>query len=251
MHAICSFPSLHLVTVMSKTRLLLTSALCALALALPASETEAQTFFSTTSGAAGSIDPNWTVAANVLGGQYNAGFGGFGGTFGSAYRWTINYDDWFGPRPGTVTPPLISNNAAATNGGNTYFTFRQSFDLTGFDPNTAVLTFRWACDDTNEYTGAVGWTPQFALNGGPLQGAGTCGPYSLGSSVSLSSGFVSGMNVLDFYVQGNGLFDGFGLETESFTAARTTSVPEPTSFALLGAGVMAMGAAARRRAQRP
>jgi hypothetical protein len=132
-------------------------------------------------------------------------------------------------------------------GYDTYFIFRQSFDLTGYDPTTANLQFRWACDDTNAFTGAVGWTPQFALNGGGLQGAGTCGPYALGSSVSLTNGFVSGLNVLDFYVQGNGLFDGFGLQTERFTAAPATTVPEPSTVALLAAGLLGIGVVARNR----
>jgi hypothetical protein len=212
----------------------------------------AQTFYSTVGGALGTQDPVWQVARQY--GGYSASFGGFGGTFGFAYHYA-DYPN-YAPFPtvvGTNTLAMISNTVDGNNSsdlgpnGYTYFTFRQRFDLTGFDASTANLLFRWACDDIPNYNGSVSWIPQFSLNGESLQGAGTCGNYALGNAVSLNSGFVSGMNVIDFYIQGNALTDGFSLETVSFNAALATTVPETPTYALLATGLFALCVVARRR----
>ena len=48
--------------------------------------------------------------------------------------------------------------------------------------------------------------------------------------MDITSGFVAGQNVIDFYVEGNGRTDGMALNPISFTAG----VPEPASLTLLG-----------------
>lgn len=214
-------------------------------------------FYSTAPVAIGTADPVWTVVAQH--GGYNDGQSNFTGMlanlannpFGTAYHWT---DD------GGV--PMIANTPTGNNGCYgcfTYFIFRQTFDLTGYDPSTADLKFRWASDDV---PGAVGWTPQFALNGVTLQGLGTSGAYAPGGNVILSSGFVSGLNTIDFYVEGNGQTDGFGLTTTildsagrpiagGLTAQLVSGVPEPETYVLLLAGLGMLGFVARRRNRNP
>jgi hypothetical protein len=129
----------------------------------------------------------------------------------------------------------IANNSTGTNGSIgtwTFFVFRQTFDLTGYDPNTADLKFQWAADDSGQGGDRGSWTPKYSLNGGSLV-AGTWpggSSYSFGPTVDLSSGFVPGQNVIDFYVEGNGVTDGFALNPISFQA----SVPEPASLTLFG-----------------
>ena len=155
----------------------------------------------------------------------------------------------------TTRAPWIANNSTGTNGsiGNwTQFVFRQTFDLTGYDPTSAVLRFRWAADDSGETVAARGqWVPRFRLNGGPdtfYPGASLQNripTYNLSPVQTVSGGFVSGLNTIDFFVQGNGVTDGFALETVSFTA----NIPLPAPMVLLGTGLVGLLIITRRRKQ--
>lgn len=145
----------------------------------------------------------------------------------------------------------IANNASGTNGWGigdwTFFVFRQTLDLSGHDPATAVLRFQWAADDSGQGFADRGtWTPKYRLNGGPLvDGVWPGGDtYGFGPETVISSGFVAGLNTLEFYVEGNGVTDGFALKALSFTAA---PVPEPAAMALMLGGLAVVGGAARRR----
>lgn len=136
----------------------------------------------------------------------------------------------------------IADVASGSHGGVgnwTYFVFRQTFDLTGYDTTTANLTIRWAADDSGEIFADRGsWIPAFTLNGGSFVNypgstpANRIPTYSYSVPQSITSGFVDGLNTIDFYVQGNGQTDGFALEVLSFTA----SVPSPGAAALLALG---------------
>ena len=187
---------------------------------------------------------NWFVSANVSGVDTNSFSSFLLGT--SDFIQAVAYVN-------PVRPLYIANNDSGTNGGFfnwTQFVFRQTFDLTGYDPSVAVLKFRWAADDSGEGFAARGqWIPRFKLNGGQAEfypGASPGNPvetYALSPEVTVNSGFVSGLNTLDFYVQGNGLSDGFALETVSFTA----NIPVPAPLLLLGTGLLGLLGTARRR----
>lgn len=189
-------------------------------------------FYSTTNAAA------WEVATHV---------GGVDGQFSSF--------DTTGFAPAVPTSRdvgWLANNGSGTNGGIgtwTFFVFRQTFDLTGFDASTANLQFQWAADDSGEGFADRGtWTPKFRLNGGPLiPGAWASGAtYDYGLPTTVSSGFASGLNTLEFFVEGNGVTDGFALRTLAFTAA----VPEPETWTMLLAGFGFLVALAHRRVSR-
>ena len=152
----------------------------------------------------------------------------------------------------------IANNATGTNGwmGDwVFFIFRQTFDLTGYDAASADLQFQWAADDSGEGFADRGtWIPKFSLNGGSfIEYPGSPTPtYNYSSVVDLSSGFVSGINTIDFYVEGNAVTDGFALKTKSFTAngAGANPVPEPATMLLFGIGIAGFIVSGFRRKQK-
>jgi hypothetical protein len=150
--------------------------------------------------------------------------------------------------PITYRQNWIANNLDGTNGGLghwTLFTFQQSFSLTGYDPATALLSFRWAADDSGESHDTRGrWTPKFRLNNGDLQEypGPTTETYYLSSLVTLTGltgGFVAGTNTITFYVEGNGQTDGLCVVESSLNAVPTT-VPGPATILLLSPGLMGL-----------
>jgi hypothetical protein len=121
----------------------------------------------------------------------------------------------------------IADVPSGSHGGVSYWTFfvfRQSFDLTGFDSTSAKLTIRWGADDSGEIFAQRGsWIPAYTLNGGPFVYYPGSSPshriptYGYSPWFTITSGFVPGVNTIDFYVEGNGQTDGFGLQVQSFT----------------------------------
>jgi hypothetical protein len=191
------------------------------------------TFYATTDAS------EWQVATNV--GGTDGEFSSFPTTgFETATAVTGRFSG---------TTGWIANNSTGTNGyiGDwTFFVFRQTFTLTAAEAASANLQFQWAADDSGQGFAERGtWVPAYSLNGGSLvQGVWPGGySYDLSSTVAISSGFVAGVNTLEFYVEGNGVTDGLAVNSISFT-----SVPEPSSFALLGVSVVTgLGYMWRRR----
>ncbi len=160
---------------------------------------------------------HWFVCTHVDSG----GDGKFSSFLTNVFKQAVNitYDgsraDW------------IADIPSGTHGGVgnwTFFVFRQTFDLTGFNASTAILTFRWGADDSGEIFASRGsWIPAFTLNGGPFVYYPGSSPehriptYSYSPWTTLT-GFAPGINTIDFYVEGNGQTDGFGLQVQSFTA---------------------------------
>lgn len=190
----------------------------------PATQAASPSFESTSSAAA------WQVATRVggLDGAY-ASFptGGFAPAVTVTARQTEGVS-W------------IANVASGSNavdvGTWTFFVFRQTFDLKGFDPSTASLQFQWAADDSGEgFADRGSWRPKFSLNGGSLIDGNwpTGSTYGFSPVTTVSSGFMSGLNTIDFYVEGNGVSDGFALRSLGLVA----QVPEPGTWALLGIGL--------------
>lgn len=101
-------------------------------------------------------------------------------------------------------------------------TFRTTFDLTGYDHSTAMITGSWATDNYGR---------NILINGVPT--GFTSSTFSFPSHFSISSGFQPGVNQLDFIVQDVGGIAGFRvLSLEGTADIASATVPEPSSLAL-------------------
>lgn len=126
-----------------------------------------------------------------------------------------------GPSSSWISP---STNLTPEPAGN--YVYRTTFDLTGFDPSTAVITGRWSIDD---------FGTSMKLNStetGNTQLANDA--YTFWKSFTITSGFVSGINTLDFTI--NNVVWTTGLRVE---LSGTAAVPEPGASFPVILGLMA------------
>ncbi len=157
----------------------------------------------------GQLDPHYTVVSSGNQAVKSQKYNGSG-----ANNWV----------PDTSTSGWIWVNQNGTPAGN--HTFRTTFDLSGFDPLTAII----------EGTMAVDNAVTIFLNG---VSTGYSLPVSVSSynsrhSFSISSGFISGLNTLDFVTFDNGFIGGLQVD---LTLAQAEAVPEPSIIALMGLGL--------------
>jgi hypothetical protein len=130
---------------------------------------------------------------------------------------------WIGP-----------NNDTSLNGPTGLYDYQTTFDLTGLDPLSAFLTGQWAADNEGV---------DILING--VSTANTAGGFTAWSPFTISSGFVSGVNTLDFLVNNDGGPTGLRVEL-SGTADSLSGVPEPASFMMIGLGLVGLGVRAGR-----
>lgn len=116
-------------------------------------------------------------------------------------------------------------------------TFRTTFDLTGLNAATASISGQWAVDNTGL---------DILING--VSTGNTCGGFTALCNFTVASGFVAGLNTLDFVAQDVGSIAGFLVSSISGTAEELVAgVPLPASLALLGFGVFALARRSRVR----
>lgn len=116
-------------------------------------------------------------------------------------------------------------------------TFRTTFDLTGLDASTASIAGQWSADNLGL---------DILING--TSTGNTCTGFDLLCGFTVGSGFIAGLNTLDFIVRDVGGISGFLVSSISGTADELISgVPVPASLALLGFGLIALTRRSRVR----
>ena len=194
-------------------------------------------------------------ATFILAGQittiYNTGVDGSGGlaaTGSTDLHYTLTtilgpntyvekHPAWLadGPNSKWIAPTLDACLGCSTG---TYI-YHTTFDLTGFDPSTAVLVGKWSTDDSGL---------NIVLNG--VSTGNTAGGYGAFYDFTISSGFIAGVNTLDFSVaNGGGSWTGLRVEFTSATADPRNGgggIPEPGTMTLLGLGLAALAIYRRR-----
>lgn len=171
------------------------------------------------------------------------------GAFEAAYLVAFN------PGWGTFSGPQAARwisfdyDASGPSGGVPYI-FRTTFDLTGYDLSTVSFDFRCSADNT-----FLGWSLNGSAptggGGGAFGTTGVCATHPNGISgafQTISSGFVAGINTWEFLTSGDTQTDALVVDVTNFTGRQPSStVPEPSTYALLGTGLLVIGGLARRR----
>jgi hypothetical protein len=120
------------------------------------------------------------------------------GSSGAASYWT----------PPNTTSAWISPVGGQGNVPNGWYGYRTTFDLTGFDPASTLIT------------GQVDGDDQVAMQLNSADAIGTNANYYASATFVINTGFISGINVLVFYVNNTGGATGLRVAMTG-TAART------------------------------
>ncbi len=173
--------------------------------------------------AAGAVDPHYAITANLVSG--NSAFVPTVTGFPFGCCWVPQ-----GPNSQWIAP------ATDTNGPVGNYTYTTTFNLAGLNPATASLSGNWTTDNNGV---------NIILNGNNLGFTTSFTSFfGFNNLFSATSGFVSGVNTLQFVVFNGGGPTGLRVEITG-NAAPVNQVPEPGTLLLVGSGLV--GAWLRRR----
>ena len=135
--------------------------------------------------------------------------------------------------PNGVSADWISPSASGNDSWpvGTY-DYRTTFNLSGFDINTAKLFGQWASDND----------ACIFLNGASTGACTGFADFGHLTAFMIDSGFVQGTNTLDFMVDNGGGPTGLYVEI-----AGTADVPEPSSILLVASGLVSTAVGIRRK----
>jgi hypothetical protein len=116
----------------------------------------------------------------------------------------------------TADSMWIGQEAAGSSSVGSPYTFRQSFNLTGYDPASARITGEWGVDNEGEIT----LNGQVPAGTGPFSLTGTVTDhFNVRNGFTITGGFVAGMNTLDIRATNTG--GPFGLNVTGLTISAT------------------------------
>jgi hypothetical protein len=136
---------------------------------------------------------------------------------------------WIGPQPDQT---CCGQGNAGGNGGNApgAYAYRISFDLTGFDLSTVKITGQWACDSEGTDIKINGVSTGNKIAPFPPQPSESWHPFTI------NSGFVDGVNTLDFLINRSSGKYPTGLRADVLGTGLL--LPKPVQIAgLFGTGV--------------
>jgi hypothetical protein len=126
------------------------------------------------------------------------------------------------------------------------YTYRTTFDLTGFIPTSVVITGMWMSDNQGVdilLNGVSTGISHFPADGNPALNT-----FQEWSNFTISSGFVPGMNTLAFEVLNFDIPGTFGnpsgLRVE--LSGDATAIPEPSTMLLLATGLVGLAGFRRK-----
>jgi hypothetical protein len=214
---------------------LVAAALAASSLAGTAAHADAITLFNTGVDATGtpladgtSGDTHYSLIAAPLGSttalRVRTSAGGFPVP---PYFGDDSLSAWIGP-----------NNDPQVDGPVGLYDYQTTFSLAGFNPATAFISGGWSSDNDGV---------RILINGVDSGNPATSfTQFSAGfAAFSITSGFNSGMNTIDFIVNNGG--GPTALRVEMTGAADLAGVPEPATWAMMLAGFGGVGALMRSR----
>ena len=159
----------------------------------------------------GAIDPNWTITAKP----------GVTGTFPAIATKAIAPPAWFPNRSNSRWISSIANSGLGDAAGN--YTYRTTFDLTDFDLSTVQVRMQVSADDE---------VVDIKLNnqslGLKVSGPGGI-PFRLSHGFQINSGFVAGVNTLEFVVfNANSIVNPTGIQAQLEFASVPRRLPFPS-----------------------
>jgi hypothetical protein len=139
-----------------------------------------------------------------------------------------------------VSPKAIEQSADP-NSSTTPYVYQETFDLTGLNWATVVITGEWSADNYGDIV-VNGTEVTTGVDGSIPNAAGEFKSFTSFTLNSANAGFLPGLNTIQFDVFNNssGSPDVTGINVDILSATANPT-PEPATFGIMGAGLLALG----------